>query len=352
MSSSTTSRESGGIGAGKIDFAVDPSASVKGYNDEPMYSGVCSFMRRKYTRDLDDSSASQENKIDVVVTGVPFDLATTHRPGARFGPQSIRRACANLCWEACRYPWSFCVFEELGVVDYGDLFFKPGEPQTMMDALEEHTDRILKIGKTMLTLGGDHFITLPLVRSHARAHGIVGASGELAVALIHFDAHTDTYEEGSQYDHGTMFHTAVNEGVILTKNSVQVGIRTEYTKEGHPFKVLDAAYVNEVGPRKTSERIREIVGESVPCYLTFDIDCLDPAFAPGTGTPVCGGLSTDYCLRILRGLVGLNIVGMDVVEVAPAYDHADITSLAGATIALEMLYLIAATRMQKEEQAR
>ncbi|SPY32097.1 agmatinase [Pasteurella canis] len=155
--------------------------------------------------------------------------------------------------------------------------------------------------------------------------------------MIHFDAHTDTYENGSHFDHGTMFYHAPKEGLIDASHSVQIGIRTEFDRR-LPFTVLSAPQVNDDSVEQTVEKIKAVVGD-LPVYLTFDIDCLDPAYAPGTGTPVCGGLSTDRALKLLRALKEVNIVGMDVVEVSPAYDQSDITALAGATVALEMLYM-------------
>jgi agmatinase len=314
--------------ASATDQAVSGD-SVLGVVDEPMYSGVLSFMRRKYSKRLDNP------EVDVVVTGVPFDLATTHRPGARFGPAAIRAASAGLAWETTRWPWDFQAFDVLGVIDYGDLGFKPGESPSMIDALQQHAARVLAAGKTLLALGGDHFIALPLLREHARKHG--------PVALLHFDAHTDTYSNGSAYDHGTMFHHALEEGLLLADSSVQVGIRTDYTRMGHPFTVLDAAWLNDHGSERALEEIRSVIGSN-PCYVSFDIDCLDPAFAPGTGTPVCGGISMDFALKLVRGLTSIDIVGIDLVEVAPAYDHAEITSLAAATLALEFLYVLAARK--------
>ena len=215
--------------------------------------------------------------------------------------------------------------------------FKHGEPQTLVDNLEAHILDIVKAGKNPLTIGGDHFITLPILRSVAKEHG--------PVALIHFDAHTDTYSGGSQYDHGTFLHHAVEEGIVDTQHSLQIGIRTNFTREGYPFEVLDGAWVGDNGPQETLKKIKQRVGDK-KVYVTFDIDCLDPAYAPGTGTPVAAGLTTDCALKIIRGLQGLNLVGMDVVEVSPAYDHAEITSLAAATLALEYLYVLAANKQK------
>ena len=204
--------------------------------------------------------------------------------------------------------------------------------------MQAHAARVLAAGKTMLTLGGDHFITLPLVREHAKKFG--------PLSLIHFDAHTDTYSHGTRIDHGTMFFHALKEGALNPDCSVQVGIRSAYNRQSHPYTVLDAAWVNDRGAKAALKEILRVVGDN-PAYLSFDIDGLDPAYAPGTGTPVCGGLSTDCALKILRGLGSVNLVGMDLVEVAPPYDHAEITSLAAATLALEFLCVLASKRLGK-----
>lgn len=276
-----------------------------------------------------------ESDAQWVITGVPFDMATSGRSGARFGPAAIRQVSTNLAWESSRWPWNFSLRDRLKVVDCGDVVFNFGDAQDMSERLQNHAERLLAAGKRMLTFGGDHFVTLPLLRAHAKHFG--------KMALVHFDAHTDTYANGSKFDHGTMFYHAPNEGLIDPNRSVQIGIRTEHDAD-NGFTVLDAGQVNDRSVDDVVAQVKSIVGE-MPVYLTFDIDCLDPAFAPGTGTPVCGGLTSDRALKLLRGLKSLNIVGMDVVEVAPAYDSADITALAAATVALDMLY------MQAEKQA-
>ncbi|MFV4846362.1 agmatinase [Edwardsiella tarda] len=271
---------------------------------------------------------------DWVITGVPFDMATSGRAGARHGPAAIRQVSTNLAWEGQRWPWNFDMRDRLKVVDCGDVVFSFGDAQEMSDNLQAHTERLLASGKRCLTFGGDHFVTLPLLRAHAKHFG--------KMALVHFDAHTDTYAHGSQFDHGTMFFHAPNEGLIDPQHSVQIGIRTEYDHD-NGFTVLDAAQVNDSGVETILAEVKRIVGD-MPVYLTFDIDCLDPAHAPGTGTPVIGGLTSDRALKLVRGLQDLNIVGMDVVEVAPAYDQSEITALAAATLALEMLYIQAAKK--------
>ena len=282
---------------------------------------------------LRNAEEIRQSDADVIVAGVPFDMATSGRPGARLGPTAVRQASANLLWEGARWPWNFALDERLKMADAGNVAFKHGEPQTMVDNLQALVREIAESGKRSLVFGGDHFIALPVIREVAKVHG--------PLALVHFDAHTDTYDGGSAYDHGTLFHHAVQEGLIDTEHSIQIGIRTNWDRDGHPFEVLDAAETNDLGAKGVLERIKARVGDK-PVYVSFDIDALDPAFAPGTGTPVSGGMTTDCALKIARGMAGMDIRGVDVVEVAPAYDHADVTALAAATIALEFMYAVAA----------
>ena len=260
----------------------------------------------------------------------PYEAATSGRSGTRFGPQGIRGISAQLDWEHCRYPWHFCLKDVIKFIDCGDLVYPFGDSKAMAQALEAHTLKLLQSGKTCLTFGGDHFITLPLLRAH---HKHLGQK----ISLLHFDAHSDTYANGSECDHGTMFYHAPKEGLIDPKASVQVGIRTEYDPS-LGFNVLHGALANDLTVDEIVSRITDTVKDN-PVYLSFDIDCLDPAYAPGTGTPVCGGLTTDKVLKIVRQLTRLNIIGFDVVEVAPPYDHGDITSLAAATLALDFMYV-------------
>jgi agmatinase len=293
-------------------------------NDTSMFSNVFSYLGLPLSRDLEDSS------IDAVVMGIPYDLGTSGRAGTRSGPTGIRQASANLRWEEQRWPWDFVLADRLKVADYGDVQFLWGDSEDMLANVEEHAAKITAAGKTLVSFGGDHFVTLPLLRGHAKTHG--------KLALIHFDAHTDTYDEEEKYNHGCMFYRAPREGLIDTSKSIQIGIRTDYDKPQHEYEVINAHRANEQSVADTVAAIRKRVGNS-PAYLTFDIDCLDPAYAPGTGTPVVGGLSSSKALRILQGIADLNIVGFDVVEVSPAYDHAEITALAGATLALQFLHM-------------
>ena len=295
-----------------------------GPGDEATYAGVASFMRRRYTRDL--------SGVDVAVMGVPYDLATTNRSGARLGPRAVRAISSNLAWEESVVGWGFNPFDVMAVVDYGDCPFDPGEPQKVPDEIYRYASDILAQDVALLTLGGDHFVTYPLLKAHCDKHG--------PLSLVHFDAHSDTWDDKEgRIDHGTMFYHAAREGIVVPSKSAQVGIRT-HNDQSHGFNIFEAAWVHEHGSQAVARRVKEIVGDQ-PCYLTFDIDCLDPSFAPGTGTPVIGGLSSHQVLQMLRGLEGINLVGMDMVEVAPAYDVSEITALAGATIAVHELCLLA-----------
>ena len=298
--------------------------SLYGTTPEPTYAGITSFMRRKYTKDLAG--------VDVAVTGVPLDTATTNRPGARFGPRAIRNASTIMAWER-PYGMAFDPFDKLAVADVGDCFFDFGRPEKVPDQIEAHAWNIIKEGPGLLSLGGDHFIAYPLLKAHAKKHGA-------PLSLLHFDAHSDTWADPHErIDHGTMFYWAVKNGLVDPSTSVQIGLRTS-NPDTLGFNIIDAPQVHATGIDTVIERIRTHLGDH-PVYLTFDIDCLDPSYAPGTGTPVCGGLSSHQAMAILRGLAGMNVVGMDIVEVAPAYDVGEITALAAAHLAMEMLYLYA-----------
>lgn len=295
------------------------------------FSNIFTYMGLPLSRELCD-------ELDAVVMGVPYDLATTGRSGTRYGPTAIRQASAQLRWEEKRFPWRFVLGDRLSVQDYGDIDYQEGNSDEMLSLVQSHAHRIISAGKTLMTLGGDHFISLPLLRAVNQTHG--------KVALLHFDAHTDTEATDAKYNHGAMFYHADKEGLYDPEHSVQVGIRTEYDYDTHSMTVLDGSWVNNHSVDQVVERINSVIGDR-PVYLSFDIDCLDPAFAPGTGTPVAGGLTSDRALQIIRGLGKLNIVGMDLMEVSPAYDHADVTSLAAATLVLDMLYLLASRKPDK-----
>ena len=305
-----------------IDHAITARSLTSAATD-PTHAGVLSFMRRMYTKSLKGA--------DAVVWGIPFDAAVSNRPGARFGPQAIRRASAIFDNDP-QYPFERDLFENLSVIDYGDCLLDYGNHTKTPATIEREATKILKSDAFLLTLGGDHFITWPLLKAHAAKYG--------PLALVQFDAHQDTwFDDGKRIDHGSFVTRAVRDGIIDPAHSIQIGIRTHAPEDcgikiiyGHEVEDMSAAAIADEILKRTDGR---------KTYLTFDIDCLDPAFAPGTGTPVAGGPSSAKMLSILRKLTALDFVGADVVEVAPAYDHADITAIAGATIAMYYLGLLA-----------
>ena len=294
---------------------------------EAPFFGASTFMRRPYERRLDN--------VDIAVLGVPFDLAVCNRPGTRFGPRAIRQASRDISSWSRQYPWGFNPFDYLRIVDYGDVIYRYGNAAEMVEQTQACVAAILDQGAQTLALGGDHFVSLPILREVARKHG--------ALSLVHFDAHTDTERNDNPYDHGCMFYRAVAEGIVDPDRSVQIGIRTDYDSKRDRFAVIDAATVHRNGIDTTIDNIRQVVAGH-KAYLTFDIDALDPAFAPGTGTPVPGGLTSNQALEILRGLHGIDFTGMDIVEVAPDYDHSEITALVAAQLALEYICLRAAPK--------
>ena len=306
--------------------------NLYGGSPEPTFSGALSFMRRRYTRDL--------KGVDLVVWGVPFDSATSNRPGARFGPQAIRRASAILDGDP-QYPFEFDPFARLAVADWGDCGIDHGRVDLMPGVIEGQAAEIVGAGPLLLTLGGDHSVTFSMLKVHAEKHG--------PLALVQFDAHQDTWHpdvaDPARIDHGSFVARAVKEGLIDAKHSIQIGIRTHAPADCG----IEMIYGHEIetgGVKAAIERTVARVGRK-RAYLTFDIDCLDPAFAPGTGTPVSGGLSSREAMMMLRALGSIDFVGFDVMEVSPPYDHADITAIAGATMAMTMIGLVAEKRREK-----
>jgi agmatinase len=297
--------------------------SIKGTQWESTYAGALSFMRRKYTRDL--------TGVDIAVTGIPFDQAVSHRSGTRMGPEGIRKASAENAWGPF-WPWNFDPFETLGVIDYGDCFFDWGRKENFPETLEKHATEIISSGAEMISLGGDHYISYPLLKAHAKKYG--------PLALVHFDAHRDVeVDDGGRIDHGTMFGYAVREGLIDPRKSVQLGVRTTFVGETTMgFRIIYADEVHETSSADLAKIITKQVGKS-KAYLTFDIDCLDPSAAPGTGTPIPGGLTYHQAASVIRKLTDINFVGMDMVEVSPPYDHAEITSGVAAALVMEYICL-------------
>ncbi len=316
----------------EVDMALSRKA-IHRQSCEPNYSGILSFMRRPLTKDV--------GGFDVAVWGVPFDAATSNRPGARFGPRAVREASSIMTGDPV-YPFHHDTFKTLAVADAGDCVFAYDRIGDVPRHIHAQAKVLLDQVDMLISIGGDHFVTLPLLRAHVEKHG--------PLALVQFDAHQDTWDdEDGMIDHGTMITRAVREGLIDVHHSIQVGIRT-HAPADYGIGILYGHDVHGAGPADTSAAICDRVGDT-PVYVSFDIDCLDPACAPGTGTPVCAGLSTAQALGILRGLAPLNFVGMDLVEVSPPYDHSAITALAGATIIDMFLGLLAQKRRQIQNEA-
>jgi agmatinase len=272
----------------------------------------------------------------ICIAGIPLDIGTTNRGGARFGPGAIRQASRMLV--DGDHPQHWVDPTTMPIADIGDFAIALGDIPESLARIEEQARAI----KHLVALGGEHGITLPLLRALARER-----KTQEPPALVHFDAHVDTWPDnfGQPYAHGSVFYHAIEEGLVQPHRMIQVGLRSPVQRAVHDWTaahgvaMVGAQDVHEMGPAAIAARIREVVG-GAPVYLSFDIDVLDPAFAPGTGTPEIGGLASWQAQAILRRLKGLNFIAMDLVEVAPAYDVAEITALAGATIVWEYLCLL------------
>ena len=300
----------------------------------PRYAGEATFARLPR---IDEVSQA-----DVAILGVPFDSGVSYRPGARFGPSHIRESSRLLrpYNPALQVP----VFATQQVVDAGDLAVNPFNIDDAIAAIERGARSLLERTRFVLTLGGDHTVALPMLRATSAVHG--------PVAVVHFDAHLDTWDTyfGAAYTHGTPFRRASEEGLLDRTGCLHVGIRGPLYTDADldqdselGFQVLAAPDVEHLGVAGIVERIRLRVGDR-PVYVSIDIDVLDPAHAPGTGTPEAGGLSSRELLATLRSFARLNLVGADIVEVAPAYDHAQITGIAAAHAGYELLSALAARK--------
>ena len=298
------------------------SDKADGHFFEPTYSGALSFLRRPYSRQFDG--------VDVAVTGVPYDGAVTYRPGTRLGPRAIRAASVQLA-ELDAFPFGYQISDYLSVVDAGDMVLNPHDPSTIFDTIYHNAKQIIETDTKLLSFGGDHYIAYPLIKTHVDKYG--------PIALLQFDAHCDTWDSFGPLDHGTMFYEAVKDGLIDVEHSIQVGLRTHNDRDVG-MQVVTAPEVHKQGVEAVTEMIRARIGNK-PCYVSFDIDVLDPAFAPGTGTPVSGGLASWQALELVRSLTPLHLIGMDLVEVSPPFDHAEITALAAATVAHDWLGVLA-----------
>ncbi len=310
---------------------------MKGYGpvdamEYPRFSGIRTFMRLPYVRDL--------RGVDFAVMGAPFDTGATYRVGARFGPEAIRSASVLL--RPYHPEMGISIFEVLSGVDYGDLSVIPGYLPESHAKIAEQLSAVLEAGVTPIVLGGDHSITLPELRAVARRFG--------PVALIHFDSHGDVWDGyfGGKDTHGTPFRRAVEEGLLDLSRSSQIGLRGPlYAAEDVSlsrdlgFQVFTASELRQSGLEATADAVLKRAGEG-PCFLTFDIDFVDPAFAPATGTPEVGGFTGWECQYLLRRLKGLNFVAFDLVEVSPPYDNPGATTaLLAANLAYEFIALLA-----------
>ena len=299
-------------------------------NEMPRFGGIATFMRLPGNTDPAD--------LDVAVVGVPFDIGTSNRPGARFGPRGIRDESVLL------RPYNMATraapFDSLRIDDTGDVASSPYDLLAAVEAIEAHFDELLDHGVVTAAMGGDHTVVLPILKAMAERHGPVG--------LVHVDAHTDVNDTmfGSKIAHGTPFRRAVEAGVLDCDRVVQLGVRgTGYEADDFDwsrrqgFRVVQAEECWHRSLEPLMDEVRDQVGGG-PVYLSFDIDGLDPAFAPGTGTPEVGGLTVPQALEVIRGCRGLELVGCDVVEVAPIYDTSGTTSLVGANLLYEMLCVL------------
>ena len=298
----------------------------------PRYAGSSTFARVPEIDRVSD--------YDVAVLGVPFDTGTSYRPGARFGPMAVRQASRHLR-PGHHVELDITPLTQIQVVDAGDVPVTPFNIDEAMGQISGHASDLIKGHRKVVAIGGDHTIALPMLRSVTKVHG--------PVALVHFDAHLDTWNTyfNAPVTHGTIFRRAFEEGLLVEDHSIHIGIRGPLYSAGDldddrrfGFRTIRATDLEDMGVPTVIGAINERV-DDLPVYLSIDIDVLDPAFAPGTGTPEAGGLTSRELLRALRGLTGLNIVGADVVEVAPAYDHAEITTVAAATVVFDLITLLA-----------
>ncbi len=302
----------------------------------PRFAGPATFARLPRADEVDH--------VDVAIVGVPFDSGVSYRPGARFGPAHVRASSKLL--RPYHPALDVSPFAAQQVADAGDIAVNPFDITDAMRTVERAARDLASGGTRLLTIGGDHTIALPLLRAVAAEHG--------PVAVVHFDAHLDTWDTyfGEPTTHGTPFRRASEEGLLDRERCLHVGIRGPlYSREDLRedgvlgFQVVHADDYQDATVASVVERMRRRLGDG-PVYVSIDIDVLDPAHAPGTGTPEAGGLTSRELLHTLRGLVGLDVVGADIVEVAPAYDHAELTGIAAAHVGDELLAVLAKNRQQ------
>ncbi len=306
----------------------------------PRFAQPATFMRLPHTREL--------KGLDVALLGIPFDGGTSYRPGSRFGPRDVRQHSSLI--RPYNPVLQVSPFEVLRVADVGDVDVNPIGIEDTYGRVEQMVGEILGAKVIPLCVGGDHSLSLPLLRAVVKRHGLVG--------MVHFDSHQDMWEEyfGNKYFHGTPFRRAVEEGLLDTKRVLQIGIRGPVYADAdfdfarqHGIRWITARQVAREGLDWVKEQLWVVQGG--PVYLSFDIDGVDPAFAPGTGTPEVAGLTSREAIELVRALVGFELVGADLVEVSPPFDHAGITSMLAANLLFEMISVIAATRVQRQKDS-
>jgi agmatinase len=313
------------VNTGKIVGQVDATQM-------PRYGGIATFAHLPQISEVSD--------VDVAIVGVPFDTGVSYRPGARFGPNHVRESSRLL--RPFNPAANVSPFATQQVVDAGDIAANPFDIEEAISSIHKSYDQLSERAKKIVTIGGDHTITLPILRSLKAKHG--------AISVVHFDAHLDTWDSyfGADYTHGTTFRRASEEGLLDPEGCMHIGIRgplyaakdlTDDKALG--FQIFSSVEFQDLGVNAAIEKMRARVGNR-PVYISIDIDVLDPAHAPGTGTPEAGGLTSRELLSVLRATAGMNVIGADIVEVAPAYDHAQITGIAASHVMYELISAFAA----------
>ena len=313
------------VNTGKIIGQVDATQM-------PRYGGIATFAHLPQINEVTD--------VDVAIVGVPFDTGVSYRPGARFGPNHVRESSRLL--RPYNPAANVSPFATQQVVDAGDIAANPFDIEEAISSIHKSYDQLLERAKRIVTIGGDHTITLPILRSLNAKHG--------PISVVHFDAHLDTWDSyfGADYTHGTTFRRASEEGLLDPEGCMHIGIRgplyaakdlTDDKALG--FQIFSSVEFQDLGVAAAIEKMKARVGNR-PMYVSIDIDVLDPAHAPGTGTPEAGGLTSRELLSLLRATAGMNVVGADIVEVAPAYDHAQITGIAASHAMYELISAFAA----------
>jgi agmatinase len=313
------------VNTGKIVGQVDATQM-------PRYGGIATFAHLPQLSEVSD--------VDVAIVGVPFDTGVSYRPGARFGPNHVRESSRLL--RPYNPAANVSPFATQQVVDAGDIAANPFDIEEAISSIHKSYDQLSERAKKIVTIGGDHTITLPILRSLKAKHG--------PISVVHFDAHLDTWESyfGADYTHGTTFRRASEEGLLDPEGCMHIGIRgplyaakdlTDDKALG--FQIFTSVEFQDLGVNAAIEKMKARVGKR-PVYISIDIDVLDPAHAPGTGTPEAGGLTSRELLSVVRATAGMNVIGADIVEVAPAYDHAQITGIAASHVMYELISAFAA----------